>query len=261
MKLNHYSSNPSESLARPCLLFEIRLDVQDVRSGYRGSENFLLKAQWVRQEDGVWTPDMVERVDGESLRQIEAPSELEAPADVEERMMSYLLRYHRLKVWRNYPLGIYSAPLESRHDFIQRCMERFLEQRSERLRNLRELYTHRFGELEKKALESVETAEMNGTLRSNLTMTIKTTFGDFRESLSRWFVRDDYQMMDADELDWSLEACPDVHDRLADVKRDLVNSCNGINSELVSLANQVETHEISPNHSDIEVAVKGVLWE
>ena len=160
MKLKHYSYKSSEHSARPNLLFEVRIDLQDVRSGYRGSDSFLLKTEWDSRDDGVPTPDMVERIDEGSISTLEPPSEVNVPAGVEEKVISHILKYSRQTVWRNPALGIYSSPRESRQEFIQKCREEFLGQRSEKVRNLRELYTHRFGELEKKALESVEQGEM-----------------------------------------------------------------------------------------------------
>jgi len=260
MKVNHYAlqglvaGNPG-----PQLLFQVKVDLQHVRSAYRYSDTFLLVAEWLAA-DSVWTPDMVHRIAPDRLVPIDPPSPSEPPADADGRMLSFLMRHLRFQLWRNDYLKVYSNPGESRDDFLSRCRELLLDGRTQEMRGIRELWLHRFSELETKARQYLDSEEMDRSLKVNLAAQTGEVFARIREDLNRTFGEESCLPVQAADLKWDLNFCPDVHDRLQDLGRDMIQAYNDVCMQFKEMASDIEAYEITLGRSDLDVMIKGLVW-
>ena len=260
--MKHYSLKDLRHPVKPALLFEVKIDLQDVRSGYRGSESGLFKGDWLTdQRYLVWTKDMVSRLNPEQLQVITPPLELEWPEGGDETIITYLLRHYRPRIWKNYHLRVYSGPTESREDFIERCRETLNQQRSIEMKKLREVFMHRFFELEQRLVRFVSEEDTNEELKMERQAAITALFCEAREELSRCFVRDDYQLLGKDDLVWSLASNPECQDRLDNLRMDLISLFNEVSSRYEESAIRVEAYEVTARRPGIEIVSRSFLWE
>jgi hypothetical protein len=259
--LKHFTHKGSERCETPYLLFVVEIGFQDVRSGYRLAESVLIQSEWLDDASAVWTPDMVRFLEPVVLEEIPPPAALELSQDLDEVVISFLVKNYHHRVWKNPDISLYSTSSETEEEFVERCRESLMSERSERIRSLRELFMHRFFELEQRAQDMLEAEELNEGLRRSLPSIVADVFSEAREDLSRCFVRDDYQVLKLSDLDWKLPVLPDVEDRLLDLRNDLISSYNEISESLEQRAAVVEPYTVSVNRSSVDIVSVGVLWE
>lgn len=260
-EVKHYLLRGAGVPNEPNLVFNVEIDWQDVRSGYRGLEKIFLRSAWLTAEEPLWTPDMVTAISPEELQPIAPPSDLEVPQGSGGRMKDFLNRFYRRKIWKNQQMGVYSKAFESKGEFISRCRESLYEPREREMAALRELFLRHLLELENRALLQVENDEMGDALRTTLLSNVRDVFALVREDMSRCFVRDDHRRLRPEELDWSILFVPDLHDRMIDLRNDLVTRFNQISESFERRATAVEEHLISASRSDIQIAETGIVWK
>ena len=260
--VKHYSFKGVRRPTSPCLLFEVKVDLQDVRSGYRSSATGLFSGQWLGdQEDLHWTEDMVSRLDLQDLKVIDPPIQLEWPSCGDERIIHYLRRYARPRIWKNHNLRMYSGARESKTDFIERCRESLAEERSLKMKKIREIFMHRYFELEQRLKLQIVDEKVDEELKMQRLSRITTHFAQAREQLSRCFVRDDDRLLGEGDLVWRLGSYQDLQDRLNDLRLDLVSAYNELINSCVERATGIETYEVPAPRSAIEIVSRNFLWE
>ncbi len=259
--VKHYRWAGSPAVHSRRLLFEVKLDLQDVRSGQRFSETLHLKAEWLPDGDLEWSRDMVAGVDAARLEEIEAPGAVPAPSGaVAEKLISYLVRHHRLEIFRNYELGLYSAPAETRPDFVERCREALREEKESEMKKLREVFLHRFFEFEQKLKSEIRDGDLDRELKTRVLTRLDELFSEGRDGLSRWFVRES-DLIGEHDLVWKLKGDPEFQERIDALRADLAARFNEISSKFEEKAASVEQYQIPIQRSAIDVIGVGILWE
>lgn len=261
LRLKHYRFKNSDSAVRPSLLFQVKIDWRDVRSGYRGSDFALFKGEWLQEEELSWTPDMVSPVDLDRLEPIKPPEDVYWPASAEDKIISYVIRHRRPSIWKNSGLGLYSEPSESREEFVQRCREALLEEKSAEMKKHREIFLHRFFELEHRLRKEIEEGELAEDAQSRIQARLDLLFSEGREDLSRWFASDAHAVMGDGDLDWQLDSLPEFQERIDALRSDLVSSFNEINAVFEERAEDVERYQVPVPRSAVEIVASGILWE
>jgi hypothetical protein len=260
--VKHYRFKGSEGGAQPSLLFEIKIDQQDVRSGYRASDwGLFLRASCVVEGDLDWTPDMVWLVRPESLEEIAPRSPISWPALADQKMISYLVRYYRAQTWRNPQLGLFSQSHESEQDFVGRCRETVRNERDRELRKLRDLFFHRFMELEQRHLRELDRQHFDDHWKNRRRAQIEDLFSAVRGQISR---RDlDEQLGDAPlaPLPVRQELDPEMQAKLAHLREDFFSKCSEVRRDFERKAAEVEPYEVPLPYSQIEIVSRGLLWE
>ena len=92
MALAHYRLLHASAAEQPKLLFEVKVDIQDVRSGYNGSSTFLFLADWLQDWGLKWARDMVREVSLEELEPAAAPRSVSWPEQAEDLIADYVAR-------------------------------------------------------------------------------------------------------------------------------------------------------------------------
>ena len=242
------------------LLFEVRLDLHDVRSGYSDTQQRLLAGPWLEEPELEWIPDMVTELDWSELEEIGPPAELALPADADERAVAFLLRYFEIEIWANPDLKLYSEAGESRSDFELRCRELAATQRAEDLQKIKEIYLHRFLEMEQRALREIELHEWGTDVSDQKAAATRTAFSRVREDLDRWFSRRGLTPLAADELNWSQGVHIETAERLEELKVDFLQRYRDFHDEIESLG-QVEVYRVPVTYSQVGVEIRAVLWK
>ena len=261
MALAHYRLLHTSAAEQPKLLFEVKVDIQDVRSGYNGSRKYLFLAEWLQDWELKWTRDMVREVSLEELEPAAAPRPVSWPEQAEDLIAHYVARLPGPRIWYSRELGTYSARAESLEDFLVRCREGLLVERSARMRNLSELFFHRFLRLERMLLDMLGSEEgLEGNQFLGLEADLKRLFSSGRESLGRIFLEDGFRLLQEEELGWRFPRRPEHHEQLQALASDLVRDYNAISLDFEERAKDMNPYEVPMGSAQIETYSRGVVW-
>lgn len=261
MALPHYRLLHASAAEEPNLLFEVKVDIQDVRSGYDGSRQFLILAEWLQDWELKWTRDMVREVSLEELEPAHPVRPVSWPNQAEDLIADSVVLLPGPQIWHSRELGTYSARTESSEDFLVRCREGLLEERSARMRNLSELFFHRFLRLERMLLDLLDSEEgLDGNRQLGLQADLKRLFSSGRESLSRIFAEDRFLLLKEEELDWSFPGRPEHHEHLQALAADLVRDYNAISLDFEERAKDIESYIVPLGSAQVETFLRGVVW-
>ncbi len=261
MALAHYRLLHASGREQPKLLFQVKLDIQDVRSGYDGSQRFVFLGDWLEDPELKWARDMVREISLDELERIAAPGVVAWPECAEDLMEDYVSKLRGPQIWRSRELGIYSGSREPIEDFLARCRQALMMERTGRMRNLSDLFSHRFLRLEKKLLEllgSEEGLDMNQGL--DLEADLRRLFSSGRESLSRIFLEDDFLLLEVEELGWDFPRRPEFQEHLQALASGLVRGYNAISLEFEERAKDVESYAVPMGSVQIETLDRGIVW-
>ncbi len=260
--MRHFALKDSSNPGRPALLFETDIDFHDVRSGTAVADHAFFAAVWLQGGDDLsWTQDMVRRLSSDQLTLIEPPWQLEWPESADHQFLDHLLSSYRVMIWKNSVLGIYSQGGETREEFEERCRESLRELRFQELKQLREIFLHRFFELEKRATEQTESQDWDVKLEAQGRAQVVALFSRIREDLSRWFVNDSHQILPLSQADWSLASFPDIEERVLELKHDLTSACNRVSSRYEEEARSIEPYSVRLASSAVRIVSRNILWE
>lgn len=261
MTLTHYRLLQTKGGDWPKLLFEVKLNIHDVRSGYEGSQSFVFLGEWMEDPKFNWARDMVFEIAFDEVKRIDPPRIVSWPENVEVLIKDYVSKLPGPQIWHNRELGIYSKSQESFEEFLDRCREDLIERRLERMRNLREIFYHRFFKLERKLQNSlIEEEELEVSQRLSLQTDLKRLFSVGRESLSRIFLKDYFQLMSLEELKWDFPKRPGFKEHLEALALQLVRAHNDISQEFEGYAKDVELYSVPMGAVKIETLERGVVW-
>lgn len=261
MDVKHYrQKGQRRSTGDSFLLFDVRLDFQDVRSGYRGSESGLYYAENLADSELDWTPDMVRATEWAILQEISAPAPLQWPAEADGRIKRFFLKYYRTTILRNRELNLYSQPSESKKEFIQRTAEHLLEERRSTLAQIRDLFLRRFLEAEQKSLATLEAGEWGPEQSPQVAARIRDAFSEIRDQFSQCFLRDDWQQLQPEDLDWGQELDVESQERLEQLRQEFINLYNKASATLFQRADNVDSYDVTLSHSDIDVVSRAFFW-
>ncbi len=261
MALAHYRLLQTSREDRPKLLFDLKLDIQDIRSGYDGSWRVVFLGDWLENPNLQWTHDMVREISLDELQRIDPLGAVAWPESAEDLMGNYVSKLPGPQIWRSRELGIYSKPRESFEDFLMRCREGLIVERSKRMRNLSELFFHRFLRLEKKLHELLANEEgLKSNQILNLEADLKRLFSAGRESLSQMFLEDYFQLVEVKGLAWDFPRRPEFQEHLHALASDLVRAYNVISVDCEERAKDIESYDVPMGSVQIETLDRGVVW-
>ncbi len=259
--MKHYRRIGSGGASELRLLFDVRLDYRDVRSGVRGGASHTLAAPPLVDSDLEWTEDMVQVVSESDLVEVEPPGPARWPHGSEDQMQRFLLRSFRLGIWRNADLGIYSQPGETREDFRRRCIELLSDEQHAALQDLRQVYLRRILELEQRVLDSLEHPIWEGEQIDRRALEIRDAFSEIRETLSRYLLTPPGEDLTIPEgAGWRNKLDVESRERVEKFWMDLLPVWNRVRGRLLWRAGQIESYQVSLNHSDIDILPRGFLW-
>ncbi len=261
LPVKHYRRIGSGGASELRLLFDVRLDYLDVRSGARGRASQVLAAPPLVDSELEWTEDLVETVPEAELVEIAPPGPACWPGGSEDQMRRFLLRCFRLGIWRNGALGVYSVPGESREDFQRRCIELLADEQDAALQDIRQVYLRRILELEQRALDSLEHPLWEGEQVDRRAADIRNAFSEIREIFSQYLLTPpgaDLELPDV--AGWGEKLDVESRERMEKLWMDLLPVLNRIRGRLLWRAGQIEPYTMSLSHSSIDIQPHGFLW-
>ncbi len=259
--MKHYTFRGGQSVGVPSLMFELKIDVQDMRSGYRYSDwGLFIEAPWIDDVDLEWTADMVKWLDPRELEETAGKTVLAWPELADQKAIRYLSRYYQPRAWKNPCLNLFSHAVESQEDFVSRCREECRERREKQLRRIRELFYHRFVELERRLLAQADQEEPTESWRARRTIRIQDAFNELREQMSRLLLDANQPISGFPPISMAEGIGVDGKARFDALCREFLNKYNEVLAEYEVQATQIEPYLVPLAYSQIEIVSRSVLW-
>lgn len=259
-QFKHYSFRGKKSLSQPSLLFQVRLDVHDHRSGFFALVEELFEGPWLADRELQWTRDMVHAIDESTLEEIEPREGAVWPAWAEVKIRRYLSHFHRFSIWRNYDLSIYSEPRESKEEFLRRCEVLETDERDHQLEKIRDIFLRRFLEVEGRLLGEGAEAPWEAKSREGRLSEIRDVFSQVRERFSCCFLKEDLSPLTEEDFSWTVTIDIESRERLEALRAEFISQYNEISDFARRRAHAVERYEVPLAHSQVEIVSRGILW-
>ncbi len=261
MNLEHYQVRGVQSPCERAVLFRVRLDIHDIRSGYSVLDEGWYEAPWLDESDLEWTRDMVHAVDLKTLEEIEPPRPVEWPSSGDQKIFRYFVHFYRTWIWKNTELLIYSYLGQTKEDFLEKCSAFASRDMRGDLEKVKSIFLHRFLDLERKRLFAVQAEPWDSETSEQRISQIREAFSGIRESLSRCLMGEEVKPIRAEDFRW--EPTPDVEseERLRDVLAEFVERQNEFVEECVARARSVDEYEVTVSHGQVEIISRAVIWK
>lgn len=244
------------------LLFHVRLDVRDIRSGLSKVEELWLAAPPLPEAELDWTEDLVESLVSDSLEEITAPREAFWPPAADDQIVRYLGRHHRIQVWRNPYFDRYSHPGQAPEVFTREVLGTFTAEEREKLEQAFERFLYRFLDLEHRwSTEIQEDETWSGGERERRLAELRELSTRVREQVSRSLLeleRDSTR----DFVFPSIEVSDvELRERLDNLRAELVLQVRELLERHRRRAYELEPYLVPIPASAVEIVERGFLWE
>lgn len=252
----------------PRFFCEIRIDVADVRSGLRETHGF---AGTVAMSDGdgdsLWTEDMVQPVDTELLRSglpaqgrirpLPAEADDAAAGRVETQFLNYLLRYFKVRVFRNSDLGLYSRAGESLEEFTARCRDVLTGSFRREIDAQRELFERKLEQVREKFLRQDRPEPNDFKTFTQL----RSRVHDCAERITGMFLQAGFAGMEVQEPGGRPDVRgPELEEKLRTVEHEACREIGKLVRVYQDKLDSIDAYVIRPGIREIHIVRTGVLW-
>jgi len=258
--LKHYRLKGNKGPTRPSALFAVRLDIDNQNSGFRVTEFGHYRGEWLSHSDMDWARDMVCPVSLAEYKECEAPVPLEWPEYLDRKIISYFTRLKRIPIYFNQYAHLYSEGSESESAFIARCTLALLREREGEIDAIRDIFLHRFLQIEKELLISSGEDSWDPELGEKRAAQIRALFSGIREGFNHLALREYPVRFSIDDFTWAGKVDVESSDRLEDLRADLVNQVNRIVEACREKAAQTEIFEVPVRHTQVFIESRAILW-
>ena len=260
MPFDHYRFVGAPGGTEPKLLFDVKIDILDVRSGFRLTERSVFFGDYLDDPDLRWTADMVRPVAFDELEAIE-DSPVEWPEHADELIMEYLSRRRTPTIWYHRQLKLYGKVSETKTEFEERCREELLDDRNKKMGDFEKLFFHRLSALERRAFDSLSDREWIDEGQKLLVLAdVRKLFAEAREKASLVFVVDRGQPSSLIRTGWSVPSDRELEEKLNNLWCDLGQGCKEICGEFDSLATEIDSYEVSFAGQQVDIFSRGFVW-
>jgi hypothetical protein len=251
----------------PYFYAEIRIDFNDVRTGFRETRS-LGKALEIYSHptDLFWVEDMILDVSPGQMQSIPPVngqlSSLPEFVDdkfvslMETQYMQYLLRSFEVSLFKNSVLNIYSNASESRDEFIARCAELFEKPMREEMDQVGDVFYRRLGQLKEKYLSS---DEFLGMEIQQLESRNRDAFSQYAEHIATLFLKGDLRSRPDISILPSQNAM-ELEECLIEVEQEARRAIRGIMDAYEYKAQALDEYILHPNLKDIHFVRSCILW-
>jgi hypothetical protein len=252
----------------PFFYAEVRLDFNDVRTGFRATVS-LNQAAEIHQvaPDLLLSEDMIRNVDpkkikiqaSEAIERGQLPDFVDAAffSQMETQFIHFLLRSYKARVYRNCELDTYSNPGESFSEFCMRCLDLLYEPKRLELDTLHEIFTRRLEQIRQKYLNANSSDNIDLAKEESHN---RNTFLCYSDSIADLFLQPEAAL---DALLWQpalSENCRDMEAYLASLKLEAQRAIAQILDLYEQKARAVDEYILHPNLKDIHFERCCILW-
>ncbi len=260
MPFDHYRFVGAPRGTAPKLLFDVKIDILDVRSGFSSTERSVFLGDYLDDPDLRWTADMVRSVALDDLEPIEDFS-AKWPEHADELIMEYLSRRRAPKIWYHRQLKLYGKSSETKTDFKERCREELSDDRNKRMDDFKKIFFHRLGSLERRSIDLLNDRQWAEEGHKLLVLAdVRKLFAEAKENASLVFVVDSLQSSSLVKAGWSLPSDRELEEQLNSLWCDLERGHKDIFGEFESLAAEIDSYEVSFAGQQVEIYSRGFVW-
>ena len=273
VKLKHYFL-PTEPLKSdveyvPRYYFEAKIDFADVRSGLRKTCSVSKAVDiFPIEEDALWTEDMVWAVNPAMIRtQVPQharlsvlPEFVDAPAvgKAETQFLRYLLRYIKIRVYRNFALNVYSGPGENLEEFTARCVDLLTGSFRQDLDKLYEVFDRSLEQIKGKYLKTREWTDFDPPQRA---LQLNSTLRRSSERIAQLFLRADLNLKPITPgPSWSSPVKLDLEERLHLLEGNAHHAIGQLLGAWQDKVRNIDEYIVHPNLKDIDLIRTCILW-
>lgn len=252
----------------PYFYAEARIDINDVRTGFRETIS-LSKALEIYSDsaDLLWADDMIRDVDfqkarpsvPDSVRLGRLPDFVDANfiSRMETQFVQYLLRSFVIKVYRNFPLNVYSLPGESWTEFAVRCLELLDGPKRKELDTLHEIFKRRLEQLKEKYLGAIESA---GLEQARTESQNKDIFSHYSERIAGLFLQGESTLNPAPGTFHYSLGMQELEERLSSLELEAQQTIAKLRDSFEEKAQTLDEYILHANPKDIHFVRSCILW-
>lgn len=262
-------SPPTDSkVYAPFFYAEVRIDFNDIRTGYRATVS-LNKAVEIHpaHSDVLWAEDMVRDIDPRKIRAAESdagyPGSLPAFVDpgfmaqMEAQLIQYLMRCFKARVYRNSVLAVYSNAGESLSEFISRCLDTLSEPRRLELDALHDVFARRLEQIRQKYLNAGSSENLDIAKAESQD---RNLFLSYSDRIADLFLKPEAGLNTATDERCPPENNPDLAESLAALEAEAGQAVADLCETYRHKAQSVDEYVLHPNLKDIHLVRCCILW-
>jgi hypothetical protein len=271
-KLDNLYLLPPKSRAKaitysPAIYVETRLDLNDVRTGYKDVVP-LAQALKIYSDQTMqgWTEETILDVDMDRITEVPPRVARLQPLPefvddnfvqgMETRYAEYLSRTWTVRIYRNTGLNIYSGAGESREEFVLRCRDLLEEQLRADLNRLHTLFSRKQEQLREKYVgPSVEEADVLEPELPRPQTSAKDIFQHYAKRLDALFMG-----AGPDGPAAQLQRNSELEERLVPLEEEARQAIAGLREGCDTKASQLDEYLLHPNMKDIRCDRSCILW-
>ncbi len=271
--IRHFHLKPEQGAAingfTPFFYLEAKIDLADVRSGFRESLSVSRALEMIQFEgDALWTEDMVREIDPASVESGLPVTEKLPPLPdhvdasylrrLENQFLRYLLRHFEVRILRNPYLRVYSLPEESKNDFTVRCLEMLARPFRAELDTIRELCDRK---LERIKLKYLKPDSERGFAEERASAEARNRIHEMAERVEELFVTAELTAEPSgDDPRFSWTADGTLEQRLATLESEARDAIRRLAIEYREMAGNLDEYLVRPSLKDIGLGGAAILW-
>jgi hypothetical protein len=264
------NADRSSSNAEYCPFFyaEVRIDFNDVRTGFRSTESVNKALEiYATGTDLLWAEDMIQNVDPQKImpsapgdiRLRRLPEFVDAAyiSQMETQFIQYLLRSYKAKIFRNFELDVYSSAGESPTDFKSRCLELLEGSKRHEVDSLRDVFTRRLEQIKQKY---VDTSASDNIELAKLESQSRDIFSQYAERIAELFLQPELAL----NIERNSIQIPrnnlELEERLLALEFEARQAVTRAWDANKAKAQSIDEYILHPNLKDIHFVRSCILW-
>jgi hypothetical protein len=268
MYLEKADSQTSNVEYSPFFYVEVRIDFNDVRTGFRATESLNKALElYAASADLIWAEDMIQDVDPQKIKS-SAPDDIRLRrlpdfvdtsgiSQMETQYIQYLLRSHKTKIFRNFELDVYSGAGESLSDFTSRCLDLLEGSKRHELDSLHDVFKRRLAQIRQKCLgegasDNIEMAKIESRSRD--------LFSQYSERIDELFLQPELGL----NVEGNSRHIPrknlELEERLLALEMEAHQSIAKLWDSNKAKSQAIDEYILHPNLKDIHFVRSCILW-
>ena len=254
----------------PYVYIEASIDFNDIRTGYRGAVK-LARALKIYESHAVpgWSEEIVHDANIDRIQEIQPRTARLCPLPefvdaefidvIKNRYIEHLTRTWKKILYRNSELNIYSGAGESRDEFMLRCREQFLEQKREKLNQMRVIFNRKQEQLKEKyiGIGEVELPEF-APLASEADD--RDIYSRYAEHIAALFLDTDSPVADGEAETPRMDKSSELEERLIALTAEACRKIALLHESYQKKEERIDEYILRPNLKNVHCERSGILW-
>jgi hypothetical protein len=258
----------------PFFYAEVRIDFNDVRTGFRETISLKKAFELFSDPDLLWVADMIRDINPENISNVipsgfciksltefpEFPEFIDEQyiSKMEAQLVQYLMNRFEAKVYRNSVLNIYSFSGESLSQFTTRCLELLDGPMRQEFESLHDAFNRKLRQIKQKYL-GYEDDSRESEIANEDSMN-RNYFSKTSERIAGLFIHAEPNMRPVAGAFRNVQGAQELEDRLLSLELEAQQVIAKLWGSYVEKAQSVDEYVLHPNLKDIHLVRSCILW-